>query len=570
MQPKTSKSVENMTKMMHILTLLENITKCQWDEPALTNYGGKTYTHGDLAVQIAKFHLVFREMGVQKGDKIAIAAKNSSEWSIAFLAVQTYHAVAVPILADFTPANIQTLVVHSESVVLITDKQLFRSMSLESMPRVRAVMNCEDFSLLYTPEISTQEFFAHVEEKFNEAYPNGLDPDMVHYTASEPEELVLINYTSGTSGNPKGVMIPARSIDSNITFARKKVPQQKGDTSLCMLPLGHMYGLVFEFLHTFLGGCHVYFLTKMPSPTVLLQAFAEVKPHILITVPLVIEKIIKNKVMPILEKPIFRFMQHIPGVSHLLFHVIHRGFMKALGGKVRLIPIGGAGMNPEVERIVMKAHIPVTIGYGMTECAPLIGYESPDKFVAGSCGKIIDRMEVRVASDDPHHDPGELQVRGMNVTTGYFKNEEATRRAFTEDGWFRTGDLGIIDKKGNIFIKGRSKFMILSSNGQNIYPEEIESLLNNHLSISESLVVGRKKSSSQPSPSMGRETLILVAIVTLTKEAEQKSNREELLSGILAEMNARLPYYSRLSGIEVLEGEFEHTPKHSIKRHLYK
>ena len=542
--------------MEHFLAVLEQQIKQQWDKPALSNYHGKTFTHHDVAVEIAKLHLIFERLGVQKGDKVAIAARNSAQWAIAFLATEAYHAVAVPILADFTPDNIQALTNHSESVFLFTDKQPFKSMATESMPTVRAIVCCEDFSLLYAPEDDTCELFTHVEEYYNETYPHGLAPDCVHYPICEPEELVLINYTSGTSGNPKGVMLPARSIDSNITFAQDNDPHQEGDNTLCILPLGHMYGLVFEFLHTFLCGSHIYFLTKMPSPTILLKAFAEIRPYILITVPLVIEKIIKNKVQPILDRPVMRLLTRIPCLSHLIYRGIHKGFMQALGGKIRLIPIGGAAMNPEVEHIVMKAHIPATIGYGMTECGPLIGYEAPDKFVAGSCGKVVDRMEIRVASDDPCHTPGELQVRGMNVTTGYFKNEEATRNAFTEDGWFHTGDLGIIDKNGNIFIKGRSKFMILSSNGQNIYPEEIESLLNNHPSVSESLVVGREKQ--------------LVAIITLTKEAVAEGNRQALLSGIQAEMNAQLPPYSRISAIEVLDGDFEHTPKHSIKRHLYK
>lgn len=540
--------------MEHILTLLENVVRQQWDKPALSNFHGEEFTYARTAKEIARLHLVYSRLGLEKGERISIAAGNSAQWATVFLATLSYHAVAVPILAEFTPENILALANHSESKVLFTERANFRMMKKDMMGSIRAVVSIDDFSVLYAETDDVREAFEQSENMFAETYGKSFTPDMVHYEAGDPDELVVINYTSGTTGTPKGIMIPARAINSNIAYALKYIPTTPGSNIISMLPMGHMYGLAFEFLYPLMAGCHIHFLTKVPSPTILLTAFSEIRPYIFITVPLVVEKIIKNKVMPLLDKPAVKVLTHLPVVSSLIYAKIRKSFMKALGGNVRTIPIGGAALNPEVEKILLKAKIPISIGYGMTECAPLIGYER-NFSVKGSCGKVVDNMQVRIDSDNPHSVAGEIQVKGTNVMLGYFRNEEATKAAFTEDGWMKTGDLGIIDKKGNIFIKGRSKFMILTSNGQNIYPEEIEAVINALPTVSESIVVERCRQ--------------LVAIVSLVDKLDRTEDTGNAADDIRRGANAQLPGYSRLSKVEILNDDFIHTPKHSIKRNLY-
>lgn len=541
--------------MKHFLTLLEDVTKREWTSPALTNFHGDTFSHAQVAEQMQKFQLLFQEIGLEKGDKIAITGRNSAQWVMAFLSAMTSHMVAVPILAGFTPENILTLTHHSDAKVLFVDKASFNGMDTDRLPQVLLIIDVDNYSLLYASSDALRLTFESLENNYHTHFPTGLNSNDVHYEGGADEEVVIINYTSGTTGTPKGIMIPARAISSNMNYALRTIPNSSECNAISMLPLGHMYGLAFEFLYTFMGGCHVYFLTRVPSPTVVMAAFAEIHPYILITVPLVMEKIIQNKVMPILAKPFIRMITHLPGINHLIYSSIHRKFMDALGGNICEIPAGGAAINPEVERILRKARIPISVGYGMTECAPLIGYVRANRFRKGSCGRAVDNMQVRVDSPDPMRIAGELQVKGDNVMLGYYKNPEATKEAFTEDGWMRTGDLGIIDKDGYIFIKGRSKFMILTSNGQNIYPEELEAQLNNLPDVSESVVVERNQK--------------LVAIVTITDDARTKGT-DLVANEILETINAQVPAYSRISKVEILEGEFEHTPKHSIKRCLYK
>ncbi|MCQ2093418.1 MAG: AMP-binding protein [Bacteroidaceae bacterium] len=540
--------------MEHILTLFENVVRQQWDKPALSNFHGEVFTYGRTAMEIAKLHLIYKGLGLEKGERISIAAGNSAQWATVFLATLSYHAVAVPILAEFTPENILTLANHSESQILFTDRANFRMMKNEMMGSIRAVVGIDDFSLLYAETDDVRVAFEQSDRMFAETYRNGLEPHMVHYETGSSDELVVINYTSGTTGTPKGIMIPARALNSNIAYALKYIPATPGSDIISMLPMGHMYGLAFEFLYPLMAGCHIHFLAKVPSPTILLTAFSEIRPYIFITVPLVVEKIIKNKVVPLLDKPVVRVLTHLPGVSNFIYAKIRRSFMNALGGNVCTIPIGGAALNPEVEKILLKAKIPISIGYGMTECAPLIGYEK-DFSVKGSCGKVVDNMQVRIDSDNPHCVAGEIQVKGANVMLGYFKNEDATKAAFTDDGWMKTGDLGVIDRKGNIFIKGRSKFMILTSNGQNIYPEEIEAVINALPLVSESIVVERDRQ--------------LVAIVSLIDKPTQNEDTGKTADDIRRGVNAQLPGYSRLSKVEILKDDFVHTPKHSIKRNLY-
>ena len=541
--------------MEHFLARLERVIRNLWNQPALTNFNGKTYTHQQVATEIEKLHLFYHELGICSGDRIALAAHNSAQWAITFLANLTYHATTVNILADFTPENIQQLAIHSESKILFVDRSAFEKMNPSLMPDIEIIMDCENLKPLFFRTEEQREIFGHLEETFNDKHISTLTPEKIIYKRGGLEEVVILNYTSGTTGNPKGILVPAKAICSNIDFALKTISCGPKDNAICMLPLGHMYGLVFEFLYTFLGGCHVYFLTRTPSPTVLLSAFKEIKPFILITVPLVIEKIVKGKIQPILGRPSIRLLTHIPLLKDIIYSTIRKKFMLALGGNIREIPAGGAAMNPEVEKILRKCKIPISVGYGMTECAPLIGYIPWKKFKQGSCGRVVDGLQIRVDSDNPSREIGELQVKGQNVMLGYYKNPEATRNAFTDDGWLHTGDLGIIDPQGNIFLKGRCKTMILGSNGQNIYPEEIEAQINNLHGVLESIVVERD----------GK----LIGLVSLPVENRESCPREEFAKSLKEQINAQLPAYCRLHRVEILEGDFEHTPKHSIKRCKY-
>ncbi len=528
-----------------------------WDAPALSDYHKGTLSCAEIAEKIEKIHLIYEKAGIVEGDKVALAGKNCARWAVAFLATVTNHSVAVPILNDFTPDNIQALAVHSESKVLFTEKKIWRNINPDEMPSLVAAVNLEDYEILYVKDEDIRGQVSRVEELYAEKYPEGLKPSDIDYRWDNLDALTVINYTSGTTGTPKGIMLTVRNLSSNINFGLKGIPVCPDDTAVSMLPLAHMYGLTFEFLYKFCGGCHIYFLGKTPTPSILMAAFDEVKPYQIVTVPLVLEKIVKTKVMPILEKRPVKVLTAIPGVNRIIYNVIRKKVMAAFGGKVKDIIIGGAAFSAPVEEVLRKVHIPYTVGYGMTECAPIIGYEPCSTFVKGSCGKIVDNMEIRVASSDPQNIVGELQVHGANVMAGYYKNDEATKEAFTEDGWLRTGDLGIVDRHGNIFIRGRSKCMILTANGQNIYPEEIESILNSMPYITESIIVGRDKN--------------LVAIVSIDQKALEADgkNLEETLEATRRNLNTQLPAYSHIAKMELVSGEFVHTPKKSIKRCLY-
>ena len=527
-----------------------------WEKPVLSDYQGETFTFADLASNMARLHRVFEAAGVQPGDRVALAARNSARWAMAFLSIATYRGVAVSILADFNPIDIAGLVNHSDSKVLFTDPKIWEAMQSVQMPELKATVNVEDFNPIFSADdvapamkratVQSESFLSAQKEAATNFEVGGLD------------DLAIINYTSGTTSSPKGVMLSVRNLSSNIEFGLNRIPVQKGDQIMSMLPLAHMYGMAFEFLYPLCGGCHIYFLGKTPTPTILMQALADIKPYLLITVPLVLEKIFKNKVMPTLQKPALRILTSIPGVKNLIYGKVRKQLMGVFGGNIRSFVIGGAAISRPVEKVMRAVKLPYTVGYGMTECAPLIGYSPWDTFRLGSCGRAVDNVEIRIDSDDPSKKVGEIQVKGDNVMQGYFKNPEATAATFTEDGYLRTGDLGIIDKKGNIFIKGRSKCMILSPNGQNIYPEEIESKLNSMPHVAESLIVDR-----------GHR---LVAIVALSAE-DQKGNREELkqiMEENRIELNKVMPAYSKISEIEIIDEGFEHTPKQSIKRFLYK
>ena len=542
--------------MRHYLSILQTTMRENWEKPVLSDYRGETFTFADMASQMARLHRIFDAAGVEAGDRVALAAKNSARWAMAFLSIATYRGVAVSILADFNPIDVAGLVNHSESKVLFIDPKIWESMNTIAMPELKAVINVEDYSPIFcTEEISAAMKRASVQA---ESFSAAMKEAVTNYQIGELDDLSIINYTSGTTSSPKGVMLSARNISSNIEFGLRNIPIQKGDQIMSMLPLAHMYGMAFEFLYPLCGGCHIYFLGKTPTPTILMQALADIKPYLLITVPLVLEKIFKGKVMPTLNKPVMRVLTSIPGVKNLIYGKVYKQLMGVFGGNIRSFVIGGAAISRPVEKVMRAVKLPYTVGYGMTECGPLIGYSPWDTFRLGSCGRAVDNVEVRIDSDDPAKIVGEIQVKGDNVMQGYFKNPEATAATFTEDGYLRTGDLGIIDKQGNIFIKGRSKCMILSPNGQNIYPEEIESKLNSMPHVAESLIVDRGHA--------------LVAIVALSQE-DQKADREELMQVMeqnREELNKVMPAYSKISKIEIIEEGFEHTPKQSIKRFMYK
>ena len=542
--------------MRHYLSILQTTMRENWEKPVLSDYRGETFTFADMASQMARLHRIFDAAGVEAGDRVALAAKNSARWAMAFLSIATYRGVAVSILADFNPIDVAGLVNHSESKVLFIDPKIWESMNTIAMPELKAVINVEDYSPIFcTEEISAAMKRASVQA---ESFSAAMKEAVTNYQIGDLDDLSIINYTSGTTSSPKGVMLSARNISSNIEFGLRNIPIQKGDQIMSMLPLAHMYGMAFEFLYPLCGGCHIYFLGKTPTPTILMQALADIKPYLLITVPLVLEKIFKGKVMPTLNKPVMRVLTSIPGVKNLIYGKVYKQLMGVFGGNIRSFVIGGAAISRPVEKVMRAVKLPYTVGYGMTECGPLIGYSPWDTFRLGSCGRAVDNVEVRIDSDDPAKIVGEIQVKGDNVMQGYFKNPEATAATFTEDGYLRTGDLGIIDKQGNIFIKGRSKCMILSPNGQNIYPEEIESKLNSMPHVAESLIVDRGHA--------------LVAIVALSQE-DQKADREELMQIMeqnREELNKVMPAYSKISKIEIIDEGFEHTPKQSIKRFMYK
>lgn len=544
--------------MKHYLSRLQESMLAKWNTEALSDYKGETFTFANFATEIARLHSIYRILGVHAGDKVALAAKNSSRWAMAFLATTTYRAVAVPILSDFTPEAITNLTAHSDSVVLFTDPKTWEEIEVEKLPAIRIVISLEDYSTLYLRDGEKQVEIAEALSKIPAVYPEEAKYDIVKYGELSLDDLAIINYTSGTTSQPKGVMLTSRNISTNIDFALDNIAVEEGDKIISMLPLAHMYGMAFEFIYPICGGGHVYFLGKTPTPTLLMQALADIKPYLLITVPLVIEKIFKGKIMPILEKPMMRVVTHTPLVKRLVFGKIRKQLLTTFGGHLRSIILGGAALNPSIEKIMRKVKLPYTVGYGMTECAPLLSYAPWQSFKAGSCGRAVDGLELRIDSDNPHTKVGEIQAKGPNVMIGYYKNEEATRAAFTDDGFLRTGDLGIIDKQGNVFIRGRSKCMILTANGQNIYPEEVEALLNTLPHVVESLIVERNKH--------------LVALVALS--AEDSVLDEATISAELEQTrqmaNALLPAYSQITKIEIIREGFAHTPKHSIKRFLYK
>ena len=544
--------------MKHYFTRLEEAIKANWERPALGNYRGELFTFGEVAENIAKLHVLYETAGLKKGDKVALCAKNSARWGIAFFSANTYEAVVVPILADFHPDSVNSLVAHSESTVLFTDTDIWNKLDISKMPAVKAVVSTADFKLLYAADDKIKTANDNLQAHFDEKYPNGFTAADVSYPTDNDKELAIINYTSGTTSAPKGVMLRYECISANVEFGQKRLPSYPEDKIVSMLPMAHMYGMMFELIYPLCGGSSIYYLGKTPTPALLLGAMAEVKPYLVITVPLVMEKIFKSKVAPIVNKPVMKVVTAIPGINQIIFKKVRTSLLSAFGGNVREIVMGGAALNPDVEKWFRKFKLPFTVGYGMTEAAPLMAYEDWWEFASKSCGKAIDTVEVRIDSEDPYNKVGEIQARGMNIMSGYYKNEEATKAAFTEDGWMRTGDLGLLDEKGNIFIKGRSKNMILSANGQNIYPEEIEAVVNNQPYIVESVVVNR-----------GAKLVALVYADT-EKAKSEGVDLEEYKKTLMTEVNKSMPSYSKINVVEYMDQPFEKTPKMSIKRFMYK
>lgn len=541
--------------------IIERSIVKNWDLMALSDLGGINYQFKDVAEQIEKLHILFEAAKIKKGDRIAICGRNSSNWAVIFLACLTYRAVAVPILHEFKPDTIHHLVNHSEAKLLFVDAAIWENLDEKQLPNLEAAIYISEFGMPLSRNEKLTETRNNINELFGRKFPYSFTSEYVQYPEDTPEELALINYTAGSTGMSKGVMLPFRSLWSNIVFCTDHLEWFKpGDGIVNMLPLAHLYGMTVEMLHPFCKGCHCYFLTRLPSPKVILGAFAEVKPKLIVTVPLIIEKIIRTKVFPLLEKPMMKFLLKVPIIDDKLLGKIRTNLMEAFGGQLHEIIVGGAPLNPDVERFLTRINFPVTVGYGMTECGPLISYAPSDITKPHSVGKIVDRMEIRIDSPDPVNVAGNIQVRGMNVMEGYYKNEKATKEVMREDGWMDTGDRGVIDEKGFITILGRSKTMILGPSGQNIYPEEIEQKLNVMPYVEESLIIEKDG---------GLTALIYPQLEMASNDGLDRSGLEKVLEENRVNLNKDLPGYSQVKDFKIMEEEFEKTPKRSIKRFLY-
>ena len=534
-----------------------------WDRDALTDYKGATLQYHDVARKIEKLHIMFENSGVVKGDKIALCGRNSANWAVAFLATITYGAVAVPILHEFTADQVHNIVNHSEAKLLFVGDVVATTIDATKMPHLEGIIYIPDYSIVVSRTDKLTYAREHLNEMFGKKYPKYFRKEHVNYCLDEdPNERALINYTSGTTGFSKGVMIPFRAMWSNYDFAEQVLGKaiKKGDNTISILPMAHMYGMAFEFVFEFLHGCHIFYLTRVPSPAIIAQAFADIRPAIIIAVPLIIEKIIRKKVFPKIQNNRMRLLLNMPVVNKKVREKICDQVVNAFGGNFEEVIIGGAAFNQEVEQFLHRIEFPYTVGYGATECAPIICYEDWHNFVPGSCGKAVVHMEVKIDSHDPENVPGEILARGLNVMLGYYKNEEATAQTLDSEGWYHTGDLGTMDSEGNVFIKGRSKNMLLSANGQNIYPEEIEDKLNSMAMVVESIVIQKEdKLIGLVYPDFDEAKNLGLSHDDLVKIMEQ--NKQEL--------NTALPAYCKLSAIRIHEEEFAKTPKKSIKRYLY-
>lgn len=543
------------------IAFIENSIKKNWDMDALTDYKGATLQYKDVARKIEKMHIIFEESGIKPGDKIAVCGRNSSHWGVAFLATLTYGAVIVPILHEFKADNVHNIVNHSEARLLFVGDAVWENLNEAAMPNLEGIVLMTDFTLQVSRSEKLTYAREHLNELFGKKYPRNFRKEHVHYRQDSPEELTMINYTSGTTSSSKGVMLPYRVLWSNTHFAFEVLSLKPGDRIVSMLPMAHMYGLAFEFLYEFSLGVHIYFLTRMPSPKIIFQAFAEIKPNLVVAVPLIIEKIIKKSILPKLETPTMKVLMKVPIVNDKIRAGIRQKMIDAFGGNFYEIIVGGAAFNQEIEQFLKSINFPYTVGYGMTECGPIIAYEDWKKYKMGSCGKAAPRMELKIASPDPQNIVGEILCKGENVMVGYYKNSEATKEVLMEDGWLRTGDMGVIDSEGNLTIKGRCKNMLLGPSGQNIYPEEIEDKLNNMPFVAESIIIQQADNKLA--------ALIYPDFDEAYKQGLDEKGIEKALEANRVALNAEIPAYSQISRVKIYHEEFEKTPKKSIKRFLY-
>ena len=540
--------------------LIERSFKANWEREALSNYQGSTLRYKEVAERIEYLHICFERCGLKKGDKVALCSRNQANWGVCFLASTTYGAVPVPILHEFKAENIHYLVNHSEAKVFFVDEVIWEGLSEAEMPGVQVFVQMNNLKTIFSRNDYLDETRKSLADDFRKKFPKGFAPNCLNYYEDSADELALINYTSGTSGFSKGVMVPYRALWTNIQCAGLDAEPQMNCESevVAMLPSAHMYGLMFEFLFEMTIGAHVHFLTRTPSPKVIMKAFSEIKPDIIIAVPLIIEKVYKSQIKPVVDR--HKAFMRIPIVDQFILKKIRNSMIEAFGGRFEEVILGGAAFNPEVEDFMAKIHFPFTVGYGMTECAPLICYAKWWKTRQLSCGQPIRGCDLRIDSEDPINIPGEVQVKGDNVFLGYYKNEEATKASFTEDGWFKTGDMGVVDKDGFLYLRGRSKCMILGSNGQNIYPEELEAVINNVTYVVDSLVVEDEG---------GLTALIYPDYHQAELDGMSRAQLEKRISDGLPEINKHLPNYAAIRKIEFMPEDFERTPKRSIKRYLY-
>lgn len=546
----------------HYFSYLQDSVKSYWEKPAITDYDGEcSYTYGELARKTAELGILFRLLGLKAGDKMAICGRNSANWVVSYLSIAAFRGVVVSVLQDFKSEDIHGLVNHSDAKILLVGPYVWKNLDATAMPNLKAIVSIEDFSIIHTADSSLKETASQLVSVFAQTYPNGYGKDNVDFPTDNIDDLALINYTSGSTGDPKGVMLSYRNLSSNVEQARGVLPNKAGEEEVSMLPLAHMYGQLGDFLYQLCTGCHVYYLRKSPTPTTLLKAFQQVHPYMVITVPLVMEKIYKKSIYPVVSKSLFKKLWKSPIAGAFIKKQVKKKLMKAFGGNIRYFLCGGAALNPEVEKCLMDIHFPITIGYGMTECGPLVSGSKPEHFRARSCGQILPNMEAKTVPLEEGSEVGEIYVRGANVMMGYYKNEEATQAVMTDDGWMRTGDLGTIDKDNYIYLRGRNKNMILGASGQNIYPEEIEDKLNNLEGVTESIVVERN----------GRLIGLVFPDYGLDGNTDEgEKSLMDIMKENLQKLNEMLPSYSKVSKIELMEHEFEKTPKKSIKRFLYK
>jgi long-chain acyl-CoA synthetase len=532
-----------------------------WFQNAYSDYQGDTYLYKDVAEKIIKFHMIFEKHSIGIGSKIALLGKNSRNWAVTYMATVLNGSIAVPILSDFHREDVQNILNHSESDVLFVSEEYYPGIDIKNLPALRAIFKLNDLSLLYSREPGLEEDVKNIQEAFDLRFPHGLDPDGFKVPEVSNSEIVTINYTSGTAGFSKGVVLNYNAFMANLQYAQDNMPLEPGNQIVAFLPLAHTYGCAFDFIFPTSLGCHITFLGKIPSPQVILKAFQEIRPHLVMFVPLVLEKIYTTRILPKLRKPVMKVLLNVPGINSIIRKKINKSLTDSFGGRFREIVIGGAALNPEVEAFLKKIRFQFSIGYGMTECGPLVSYANWRTHRNGASGKPVDTLEMKIDSFDPYHEVGEIMVKGDNVLLEYYKNPEATKASITSDGWLRTGDLGVFDKDHFIYIKGRSKNMILGPSGQNIYPEEIESKLNTMLYVVESVVADR----GGKIVAMVYPDQEIVKSGTMTRE-----DLEEQMEKNRIALNNRLPKYMQVTAIELVSEEFEKTPKKSIKRYLYK